>query len=175
MKAGAIHGDLRQSQRERALKDFTDGKLPVLVATDVAARGLHIEAIDVVDPLRPARGPQDLPAPLGPHGAGRRGRRRRHPRAVGPAPGRREAAEAPRHPQPIVEVFSNDPRLADLAAWDPRRRERAAVRAVRGGADHAVAPRGRRLLGRRLRGLRRAHGRLEVSTGRSRPTTCWPT
>ena len=44
----AIHGDLRQVNREKALTDFSSGKLPVLVATDVAARGLHIEAVDVV-------------------------------------------------------------------------------------------------------------------------------
>src|SRR4051812_23126896 len=40
VKAEAIHGDLRQGARERALKQFADGKLPVLVATDVAARGI---------------------------------------------------------------------------------------------------------------------------------------
>ncbi|HEX7502980.1 MAG TPA: C-terminal helicase domain-containing protein, partial [Acidobacteriota bacterium] len=48
VKAGAIHGDLRQANRERTLKDFTEGKLHVLVATDVAARGLHIEGLDMV-------------------------------------------------------------------------------------------------------------------------------
>ena len=39
VRAGAIHGDLRQGARERALADFQGGKLAVLVATDVAARG----------------------------------------------------------------------------------------------------------------------------------------
>ena len=34
--------------RERALKDFADGRLPVLVATDVAARGIHVDGIDIV-------------------------------------------------------------------------------------------------------------------------------
>ncbi len=48
VRAAAIHGDLRQGQREDALKNFSDGKLQVLVATDVAARGLHIDDIDVV-------------------------------------------------------------------------------------------------------------------------------
>src|ERR1700683_1947885 len=43
LHAAAIHGDLRQANRERALADFSNGKLPVLVATDVAARGLDIE------------------------------------------------------------------------------------------------------------------------------------
>ena len=48
VKAGAIHGDLRQAAREQALAEFMSGKVPVLVATDVAARGLHVEGIDVV-------------------------------------------------------------------------------------------------------------------------------
>ena len=48
VRAEAIHGDLRQSAREQALDRFTAGKLPALVATDVAARGLDIEGVDVV-------------------------------------------------------------------------------------------------------------------------------
>src|SRR4029079_3206704 len=48
VRAAAIHGDLRQGQREDALRSFGEGKLQVLVATDVAARGLHIDDIDVV-------------------------------------------------------------------------------------------------------------------------------
>src|SRR6202012_644684 len=48
LRAAAIHGALRQANRERALADFGSGKLPVLVATDVAARGLHIDGVDVV-------------------------------------------------------------------------------------------------------------------------------
>ena len=48
VRAGAIHGDLRQGARERALSDFTAGKVKVLVATDVAARGIHVDGVDVV-------------------------------------------------------------------------------------------------------------------------------
>jgi ATP-dependent RNA helicase RhlE len=40
-----IHGDRTQSQRTRALADFTDGKSQVLVATDVAARGLDVPEV----------------------------------------------------------------------------------------------------------------------------------
>ena len=44
-KAAPIHGDLGQSARERALSDFKAGKSDVLVATDVAARGIDVEGI----------------------------------------------------------------------------------------------------------------------------------
>ena len=44
----AIHGDIPQRERERTLQKFKDGKLRVLVATDVAARGLDIDDVDAV-------------------------------------------------------------------------------------------------------------------------------
>jgi ATP-dependent RNA helicase RhlB len=47
-EAATISGDVPQNKRERLLQDFKDGKLPVLVATDVAARGLHIPAVSHV-------------------------------------------------------------------------------------------------------------------------------
>lgn len=48
LKCEAIHGDIQQSAREKTLQRFRDGKLQVLVATDVAARGLDIDDVDVV-------------------------------------------------------------------------------------------------------------------------------
>ena len=48
ISAIAMHGDLGQSQRERALDRFRTGKVTTLVATDVAARGLDLEAIEHV-------------------------------------------------------------------------------------------------------------------------------
>jgi superfamily II DNA/RNA helicase len=44
-KVGAVHGDLGQVAREKALKAFRSGKIDVLVATDVAARGIDIEDV----------------------------------------------------------------------------------------------------------------------------------
>ncbi|MGI5963303.1 MAG: DEAD/DEAH box helicase [Lawsonibacter sp.] len=44
----AIHGDIQQSMREKTLQKFRNGKLRVLVATDVAARGLDIDDVDAV-------------------------------------------------------------------------------------------------------------------------------
>jgi len=48
VQAAAIHGDKPQSTRVRTLEDFKRGRTRVLVATDVAARGLHVEDIDTV-------------------------------------------------------------------------------------------------------------------------------
>ena len=47
-KADAIHGNKSQNARQRALKDFKDGRIHVLVATDIAARGLDIDQLPVV-------------------------------------------------------------------------------------------------------------------------------
>ncbi len=51
-RAGAqcdcIHGDIRQSQREKTMQVFRDGKLPILIATDVASRGIDVEDVDCV-------------------------------------------------------------------------------------------------------------------------------
>jgi len=46
--AAAIHGNLNQNQRQRALAAFTAGHPRVLVATDVAARGIHVDDIELV-------------------------------------------------------------------------------------------------------------------------------
>lgn len=115
----AIHGDLRQQARERALSRFASGKLAALVATDVAARGLHIDDVDVVIHYDP---PAEHKTYL--HRSGRTARAgesgvvvtlllwnqeleiKRIMRRIGVT-------------QPIVEIFSNDPRLADLVGWDP--------------------------------------------------------
>ncbi len=48
VNAAAIHGDLRQAARQRALDDFQSGRTRVLVATDVAARGIHVDDVDLV-------------------------------------------------------------------------------------------------------------------------------
>jgi superfamily II DNA/RNA helicase len=119
VRAAAIHGDLRQANRERALADFQSGKLPVLVATDVAARGLHIEGVDVVIHYDP---PEDHKAYL--HRSGRTARAGKGGVVVSLALWNQlvEMEVIQRRlglRSPIVEMFSNDPRLADLAAWEP--------------------------------------------------------
>ncbi len=46
--AGELHGNLTQSARQRNLAAFADGKARVMVATDIAARGIHVDGIDLV-------------------------------------------------------------------------------------------------------------------------------
>ena len=48
INCAAIHGDRNQNQRQRALKDFKDGKIRMLVATDIAARGIDISKLRYV-------------------------------------------------------------------------------------------------------------------------------
>ena len=46
--AGVLHGGRTQAQRNRALAAFRDGSVPVLIATDVAARGIHVDDVSLV-------------------------------------------------------------------------------------------------------------------------------
>ncbi len=55
--AAAIHGGRSQSQRNRALKAFGDGKVAALVATDVAARGIHVDGVEGVVHFDPPEDP----------------------------------------------------------------------------------------------------------------------
>jgi superfamily II DNA/RNA helicase len=119
--ARAIHGDLRQDVRERALRRFSEGKLAVLVATDVAARGLDIDELDIVIQYDP---PPDPKTYL--HRSGRTARAGAAGLAVTLVLWNEEL-EVRRFKrrlgldEPIVEMFSNDERLSDLAGWDPAR------------------------------------------------------
>jgi superfamily II DNA/RNA helicase len=119
VKAAAIHGDLRQVAREKSLADFSAGKLPALVATDVAARGIHVDDVDVVVHYDP---PEDHKTYL--HRSGRTARAGEAGLVVTLVLWDQEL-EVKRLMKrigvqlPIVEMFSNDERLADLAAWDP--------------------------------------------------------
>ncbi len=57
--AGSLHGGLTQSQRTRALTAFRDGSRPVLVATDVAARGIHVDDVSLVLHVDPPHDAKD--------------------------------------------------------------------------------------------------------------------
>ncbi|RAJ61851.1 superfamily II DNA/RNA helicase [Streptomyces sp. Amel2xB2] len=59
VRAGALHGGKSQGQRTRTLAQFKDGTVTVLVATDVAARGIHIDDLDLVVNVDPPKGHKD--------------------------------------------------------------------------------------------------------------------
>ena len=118
VKASALHGDMSQAARERSLAKFTDGSLNVLVATDVAARGIDIDDVAAVVHYEP---PIDVKTYL--HRSGRTARAGRDGWAI-------SLAEYNQHttcriiqrglrlePQAPIEVFSNDARLRDLFSF----------------------------------------------------------
>jgi superfamily II DNA/RNA helicase len=119
VKAAAIHGDLRQAQREKALSDFQSGRVKCLVATDVAARGIHVDDVDVVIHYDP---PSDAKTYV--HRSGRTARAGESGVVVSLVLWNeelevRKLLRRLGMKQPIVEVYSNDVRLDDLMAWDP--------------------------------------------------------
>ena len=138
--ATAIHSDRAQSDRTKALEAFKAGEIRVLVATDVAARGLDIEDLPARRELRAAVEPRGLRPPHRPHGPGggdgRRGQPRVHRRSGPPA--WRPAAHPGRDPV------------------DHRARVRAAA-----GCRAAAAPHAAR--GQQLRRRRCAPGRAARS------------
>ncbi|GAA4372797.1 DEAD/DEAH box helicase [Agromyces bauzanensis] len=85
IRAVALHGDLNQSRRTRNLQQLTSGRVNVLVATDVAARGIHVDDIDLVIQ---ADAPDEYKTYL--HRAGRTGRAGKEGRVVTLIPGNRQ-------------------------------------------------------------------------------------
>jgi len=69
LRTAAIHGDRSQSQRERALEAFHRGQIDALIATDVAARGIHVDGVCAVVHLDPPADEKDYV-----HRSGRTGR-----------------------------------------------------------------------------------------------------
>ena len=117
IRSQAIHGDLRQNIREKALARFAAGKLPVLVATDVAARGIHVDGVEVVIHYDP---PSDHKTYL--HRSGRTARAGTDGLVVTLSLWDEELIVKRLQKRigldmELVEMFSNDPRLADLGGW----------------------------------------------------------
>jgi superfamily II DNA/RNA helicase len=120
VSAGRLHGDLDQSRRNRAIEAFIRGSRPVLVATDVAARGIHVDDVEVVVHFDPA---EDHKAYL--HRSGRTARAGATGLVVSLVEWdqelviRRIQRRLGLSDLPHVAMFSNDARLANLASWDP--------------------------------------------------------
>lgn len=116
---GLLHGGLAQPRRDRALRAFTSGEIRVLVATNVAARGIHVDGVDTVIHYDP---PEETKVYL--HRSGRTARAGASGVVVTlvtfedadlVASLRREAGLS----EAVVEMDRHDPRLRDLAGWTP--------------------------------------------------------
>ncbi len=119
LRADAIHGRRSQSQRERTLDAFSKGRSPILVATNVAARGIHVDHVDLVMHFDP---PEDAKVYL--HRSGRTARagadgmvvtlvlpeQHRDVYAIERGAGLEYTIE---------EMRPDDSRLSDLGAWEP--------------------------------------------------------
>ena len=119
IRAQAIHGNLRQNIREKALARFASGKLPALVATDVAARGIHVDGVEVVIHYDP---PSDHKTYL--HRSGRTARAGTDGLVVTLSLWDEELIVKRLKKRvgldmELVEMFSNDPRLENLGKWTP--------------------------------------------------------
>ena len=141
VSAAAIHGNKSQPQRERALAGFRSGQCRVLVATDIAARGIDVDGVSHVINFDLPNVPEILRPSHRPDGAGRRRRYRdlvlqrrgarlstRHREAhtaegAGGAPPRGRRRPAGRGSAPGAAACRRGP----SARWTPRRRLQAAA------------------------------------------------
>jgi superfamily II DNA/RNA helicase len=119
LKAAPIHGRLSQPKRERTLAQFRDASINVLVATNVAARGIHVDDVDVVIHFDP---PEDAKVYL--HRSGRTARAGsgglvvtlvQPQQALMMTRLQREIGLD----QELIQMRPGDPRLTDLASWQP--------------------------------------------------------
>jgi ATP-dependent RNA helicase DeaD len=168
MNVKALHGDMSQGARDGVMISFKGGRLPILVATDVAARGLDIADVTHI---------VNFDVPTSPdvyvHRIGRTGRVGRSGRAITfiEPRQRRDLAAIEKHAGTQVAPWAEGARVAPVPTKEPPRRHRKphdanghlARRARRGGGAqraHARALRAARGAGRRGRqggGCRRRH------------------
>jgi superfamily II DNA/RNA helicase len=112
--AGALHGDMHQSERTRTLNQLRDGRMRVLVATDVAARGIDVPGINLVVNYDAPRQAEDYV-----HRIGRTGRAGRAGCAV------TFLGRADRHLVRQIERFTgNKVSLMEIEGLEPRTRGR---------------------------------------------------
>ncbi|MFD1930563.1 MULTISPECIES: DEAD/DEAH box helicase [Nonomuraea] len=153
VKAGGLHGGKRQNQRTRILAEFKEGQVDVLVCTDVAARGIHVDGISLVLHVDP---PQDHKSYL--HRGGRTARAGEKGTVVTLVlPNERRSTDALTrragiHPFRLKAVPGNDrvaevtgaraPSGESIPVWEPDVRK--PLRPRREGAGHGGERRGRR-------------------------------
>jgi superfamily II DNA/RNA helicase len=121
--AAALHGDMHQTERARALKQVRDGKMRVLVATDVAARGIDVPGINLVVNYDAPRQAEDYV-----HRIGRTGRAGRAGIAV------TFLGHADRHLVRQIERFTgNRVSLMEIPGLEPKTRGERKIDPRRGG------------------------------------------
>jgi len=147
IKAAVLHGGLAQNVRTRAMKQFTTGDVQLLVATDIAARGLDIDEIDVVIHFDP---PEDHKAYL--HRSGRTARAGEKGVAVSLVLWD-QVTEVERMRRqlglnrPLVEVFSNESRLTDMGSGEWPEPEEIVATGTDGAPARPARPAARRPAG----------------------------
>jgi ATP-dependent RNA helicase RhlE len=131
VKSVAMHGDRTQNQRNQALKGFRDGRYRVLVATDVAARGIHVDSVAHVVNFDLPQAPSDFV-----HRVGRTGRAGQ-PGAASTFIARNERGEAKRiereckislrrrdvNPETLTELAKSpviERSSAPIVIWEPK-------------------------------------------------------
>ena len=177
IKSVAIHGDRTQAQRERALKSFERGEAQALVATDVAARGIHLEALPGVIHFDPPADATDYT-----HRSGRTGRAGRdgivismvvsdQKRAVGNI---QKALGLQRVLTDPVEL-GVEPRIPTPPKRDPRSRDRGARDQVREDREPRRGNREERpqRQSRQERWPKKRNGDSEVRAERPRRESSW--
>ncbi|SMO39050.1 DEAD/DEAH box helicase [Ruegeria faecimaris] len=152
--AAAIHGDLDQSQRTKTLDGFRDGTLRLLVASDVAARGLDVPSVSHVINFDVPGHPEDYV-----HRIGRTGRAGREGKAITICSGRDEKALAaiekliqkeiprldnpvkeepkPERPKPEKKTRPTEVRPTEAPKRDDKREDRKKDKEVRGRGRRA--------------------------------------
>ena len=165
LRVAAIHGRLSQNRREATLERFRRGAAPVLVATNVAARGLHVAGVDVVVHFDP---PEDHKTYL--HRSGRTARAGEDGMVVTLVlPEQRpDIATLQRDADTdyaVVEMRAGDPRLRDLASWEAPREDPGMRRNNRGAGSRGEAING----GATRRSGRRQSGQGRGQRGRGAP------
>jgi hypothetical protein len=142
-----LHGNLSQDARERNLSAFTDGSTRVLVATDIAARGIHVDDVALVVHVDP---PTEHKAYL--HRSGRTARAApggtgRHARDARPGRGGPHPRQAGRHPPDDRPVRPGAPDIAALTG-PPAAYVTPPAAGARAAASAAGPPAGRAEAGR---------------------------
>ncbi|MDA1241247.1 MAG: DEAD/DEAH box helicase, partial [Chloroflexi bacterium] len=143
-RALPIHGRCSQNQRERTLAQFSRGDASILVATNVAARGLHVDGVDVVMHFDP---PEDGKTYL--HRSGRTARAGADGMVVTLVMNdqTRDVVHLQREAGvdfAIVPMRTDDDRLSDLGAWDAPAGALLPDNFRGGGGNGRPAPRGGR-------------------------------